>query len=429
VARRGQAEFLFRPEDFDGASGEHQLSAGTSGSTGRSTRVRICLEHYAGQLAQTQASLEIHGLTRARHALWLPPAEWGLSRLLLTSGLAAPPRLWESQVPLRPPAVPISMAAKMAALTCLLRSAGVAAPFMGFTPLGRPERLGLWLARQARGGRRVQLATYPSSAVRLARWAAHHGVELAGCTFLVAGEPVTAARRRAIESTGAACLPLFGASEIGAAAEACLAPRSPDDMHLYAHRFAAISTPRRGGASLDVAVLQFTTLTLTSPKVFLNAETGDVGVVEERDCGCAWSALGCRTHVRDVWSFAKLTAEGMTLPGDAVFRVLEEVLPARFGGRAGDYQLTTHPGRDGLTRYHLIVSPTVGPRDEAALRAAFLDELVKAGGASRLAADYLRRAGQLRVIWSLPAVSAGGKSLPVVLRPPGGSGWVRQPAP
>jgi hypothetical protein len=119
----------------------------------------------------------------------------------------------------------------------------------------------------------------------------------------------------------------------------------------------------------------------------------------------------------------------MTLPGDAVFRVLEEVLPARFGGRAGDYQLTTHPCCDGLTQYDLIVSPIVGPCDETVVRAAFLDELVRTGEASGLMAEYLRRAGQLRVIRRMPGVSAGGKSLPVVLRPVGQGSRMRQSPP
>ena len=44
-------------------------------------------------------------------------------------------------------------------------------------------------------------------------------------------------------------------------------------------------------------------------------------------------------HLHDVRSFEKLTAGGVTCLDVDVIRVLEEVMPRRFGGRPADWQL------------------------------------------------------------------------------------------
>jgi hypothetical protein len=57
--------------------------------------------------------------------------------------------------------------------------------------------------------------------------------------------------------------------------------------------------------------------------------------------------LGWTTHLRDIRSQEKLTAGGMTFLDTDLIRVLEEVLPARFGGAPTDYQLVEEEAEEG----------------------------------------------------------------------------------
>ncbi len=72
---------------------------------------------------------------------------------------------------------------------------------------------------------------------------------------------------------------------------------------------------------------------------------GDQAVVSERACGCPYQQLGWTTHLHGIRSFEKLTAAGMTFLDTDVIRVLEEVLPGRFGGIPSDYQLVEEERR------------------------------------------------------------------------------------
>jgi hypothetical protein len=51
----------------------------------------------------------------------------------------------------------------------------------------------------------------------------------------------------------------------------------------------------------------------------------------------------------------------MTFLDTDVIRVLEEELPARFGGTPTDYQLLEEEADDGQPRLQLLVHPRVGP--------------------------------------------------------------------
>lgn len=72
--------------------------------------------------------------------------------------------------------------------------------------------------------------------------------------------------------------------------------------------------------------------------------------------GCPLEDLGLTDHLRQVRSFSKLTGEGVTLIGSDVVHILEEVLPARYGGSPLDYQMMEVEDEDGFTRLWLLVS-------------------------------------------------------------------------
>src|SRR5581483_7837205 len=139
----------------------------------------------------------------------------------------------------------------------------------------------------------------------------------------------------------------------------------------------------------------------------------DYGVLERRGCGCALETLGFAVHVREVRSFSKLTGEGVTLVGSEMLRVLEEVLPARFGGSPLDYQLAEEEDERGFTRLSLVVSPRLGPLDEAAAVALVLEAIGQGSLAGELARSLWTQAGTLRVARREPTTTGRGKSLPL----------------
>jgi hypothetical protein len=97
-------------------------------------------------------------------------------------------------------------------------------------------------------------------------------------------------------------------------------------------------------------------------------------VLETRACGCALAAIGWSTHVHTIRSEEKLTAGGMSLLDADVVRVLDEVLPGRFGGGPTDYQLVER--QDGArARLRLVVDPAVGPLDAREVVRVTLDAL------------------------------------------------------
>jgi hypothetical protein len=187
-------------------------------------------------------------------------------------------------------------------------------------------------------------------------------------------------------------------------------------MHLYANKFVLVTRKRKLSAGTEVDALLFSSLGSATPKIFLNGETGDAGIVEDRDCGCPWSEIGYLRHMRDIWSFSKINAEGMTLTGSLVLRVIEEVLPHKLGGKPGDCQLIGETGKDGIIQYRLSVNPALGAMDEKKVQSVFISELIAAGASSTLEADLLNRAGQLRIIRQEPIVGPSGKSLPVLVK-------------
>jgi hypothetical protein len=164
-----------------------------------------------------------------------------------------------------------------------------------------------------------------------------------------------------------------------------------------------------------VPALYFTSLRPTAPKVMLNAENDDYGVIETRSCGCALEEAGFTEHVRDIRSFSKLTGEGVTLIGSEMIAILEGVLPRRFGGSALDYQLLEDEDERGFTRLSLLVSPHLEIRDNQQVLDVVWEALRASSVGADLARDMWRRAGSLRVQRSAPIWTERGKLMPLHL--------------
>ena len=239
------------------------------------------------------------------------------------------------------------------------------------------------------------------------------GLNITDSTFVVAGEPYTAAKASVIAGAGARALDRYSLTEVGSVGFACANPLALDDMHFAVDKVAVIQRDKIVGASDEkVAALIYTTLLPTASRLMLNTESGDYGELVDRECGCLLERLGLKTHLMGVGSYEKLTSEGVSFMRHELYELVEEVLPARFGGHATDYQLVEEE-EAGLPRVSILVSPGVGGVDERALIATVLDTLGKYYvGGPRMADDW-RHGQTLRVMRREPFASGGRKILPL----------------
>jgi phenylacetate-coenzyme A ligase PaaK-like adenylate-forming protein len=163
--------------------------------------------------------------------------------------------------------------------------------------------------------------------------------------------------------------------------------------------------------TLRPGALLISSLRDTTSLIFINVSMGDSAVISQRSCGCTVEQIGWTTHLHTIRSFEKLTAAGVTFLDVDVARVLDEVLPARFGGGPGDYQLVEREGRDGQPALQLMVHPRVGSFDERGVADEFLRAMGQGSGGERLAAELWRETGILSVRSEPPLRTSGGKVL------------------
>jgi hypothetical protein len=135
--------------------------------------------------------------------------------------------------------------------------------------------------------------------------------------------------------------------------------------------------------------------------------------MEQRTCGCPLEELGWATHLHTVRSYEKLTAGGMNFLDADVIRVLEELLPARFGGAPSHYQLVEEEGEDGRPHLRLLVHPAVGPLSAEAVTEAFLGAIGGGSGVERVMGLVWREGRILQVERRAPVATASGKILHV----------------
>jgi phenylacetate-coenzyme A ligase PaaK-like adenylate-forming protein len=405
-AIRGSARFHFDEAQFDNPTIPVHFIAQTSGSGGSPTVVRRSLEMFGDFACWLRLSQAAHGLEHPRHTFWMTgPLWWGA----IYGKLDQPVDAWFHQLDTLP--WQLRIGARYVQL--LGRLGGQRWPGPTLCDLRDPTPLAHWLAQQARLRGPAVLTTAASGAARVAAAALAARLDLAGVTFVVKSEPLTAARRQAIEAVGARVIVLYGSMECPMIGSGCASPTTADDMHLAADANALITRPRTdqpGGPTVDALLV--TTLAPHTAKIYLNAETGDYAQVEVRECDCLLGTLGLRTHLSHVRSFDKLTGEGVTFLRANLEAILEDVLPARFGGTPMDYQLVEDEDADGSARLRLYIAPAVGPIDEAAARATLLAELSKGSLLNHHMAALWRRAETITVRRAPPLQTRAGKVLP-----------------
>jgi hypothetical protein len=412
-AIRGGVTIDVRPERLRNPGGPAQLAPESSGSRGPRTEIGVRLAFVRDHAVNTHLTLDAHGGRRWRHANWgIPGAASTINVLEFCAG-GTPPARWFVSVDPASPSISRRYRAGAAALRVVSALSGVRVPAMEHAPLDEPLPIVRWMSETLRRGELPHLWSYASSAVRVCQAAAAAGISIAGARFTCGGEPLTERRRAVIEAAGAVALPRYGSTETDIVGYACGAPEAPDDQHLLQDRHAVVQPGADGqAAGLPPKTLLFTPLLDTFPLLLVNASLGDQAELVRRRCGCPLEALGWPTHLQAIRSFEKLTVAGMMFLDSDVLSVLEEFLPARFGGGATSYQLVEEESdADALPRLRLLVDPAVGPVDEGGVAAAFLEALARGSDTQRVMAAQWRESGALRVSRETPLRTASGKIL------------------
>ena len=279
-------------------------------------------------------------------------------------------------------------------------------------PIDQAVKIAQWMAETRSRGETPHLHTHASSAVRICEAAGAAGLDISGAQFTAASEPMTEARMHAIRSTGAHALPQYASVETGVIGLACLDPAKVDDVHLLHDRFAVVQSAASNTLPADSLLLSSLRQT-SAPFVLLNVSLGDQAVLENRNCGCAMERLGWHAHLHSIRSQEKLTAGGMTFLDKDVIRVLEAVLPSRFGGGPTDYQLLEEVTADGHSRLRLLVEPALGPIDSNALREAFLTAIGAGSDSEHIMSQLWSGSDILGVERLTPRKTGAGKILHV----------------
>jgi len=271
-----------------------------------------------------------------------------------------------------------------------------------------------FIARKRQEGIACWVRGIASPCVRVAAAALEKGLDIRGTVFSVGGEALTDAKRKTVESTGAEIFPRYNIHEIGFVGQACRQMNGGNSVHLHRDAVAVISY-RRAAPLTDVEVdsLLFTTLLPSTPRILINAEMDDAGMIGKTSCGCAYHKAGFTDQISGIYSYGKMTGQGITLAGDDVLHILEDVLPRRFGGAPGDYQLVEQE-TPYQTRILLRISPRTGVRSATAVQEGFFEELRKIYGGS-LTNRQWQHSKALQAVLEEPYVTAAGKVLPLHL--------------
>lgn len=411
-AVRGSASIDIDPDRLCNPLCMPHVWSSTGGSRGPAMRVRLDLECVRERAVNMFLALDARGGAGWRNAVW---GIRGISPLLWYSACGGPASRWFVQLDpaMRDTRVRFLWSART--LIWASRLARVPLPKPEYVPIERPQPIVDWLRQTLAAGEVPHLWGSPSAVVRLCEEAARTSVDLDGARFTITGEPVTSARLAAIRRVHGDASPDYGAVESGGTiAYGCLAPQAPDEVHVFNDLNAVIEAD---APAFPAGALLVSSLQDTAPFILLNVSMGDRAAITQRPCGCAMERLGWDTHLHDIHSFEKLTAAGMTFDDSDVIRILEEVLPSRFGGGPTDYQLIEDTREDGHARLRLLVHPQVGPLDATALRDVFVravggDDEVR----SEMAAQW-RDGGFLDIDRSAPQRTETGKVLHLIAAP------------
>ncbi len=426
---RGSLRFRLEPDDLHA---RHYFKrrwsptflGQTSGSTDAPTWSATSLAWQEREAPAFGAFIKAHALQAHRLAAYEPMlagVSAGIQSVNIMVRLGVPLHRWFArEVPASGvlEAAYFRLTARQIAWTGRRYGPGYASP----EPIGQHDiaRITEWVEHERAAGFSTCIRAVASSCARIARSALESGTSLEGCIFLASGEPVTTAKRRLIEQSGASLTVLWGYEPgpvyVGLG---CARPEHGDEMHVLTHSLAVVPHPGPHNAALagSAQPLLFTTLYPSAARVQINVSNGDFATLSQRDCGCALHEAGLHLHVHGVGSFDKLTSQGLAYSREHLYELFETQFPDAFGGSPGDYQLIEEEDEAGRTFLTLCVAPEVGPVDADSLLTFLASELGRGSRSNRFAAELWKREGTFRIRRSAPIASSRGKVLPLRVRP------------
>jgi hypothetical protein len=408
--RRGSLQFDVGSHDFDNPLARGQIETRTGGSRSTGTRLFIDLDLIGRDAGYVHLQMDMFGLYGRPLFVWCsaPPFQSGISEVLRCAKLGVTPRRWFAQ------SVPSLdrrgwrhvLLTRYVLLTA--QALGCRIPAPEHAPLGEAGTVAEALAEARRAGERPVLRANSSSAVRVCLAAQEKGLDISGTAMRVSAEPFTPAKAEVVRRAGCTAMSWYATGEAGIIGLPCGNRAEVDEVHLMADKLALIRRERQVGAGRSVLVNVYSSLATSTPKLLLNYVSDDYAEVGQRPCGCHLERLGYATHMHTIRSWEKLTSEGMTFGGQDLIRLIEEVLPGRFGGSAADYQFV-ETERAGLAKVDLLVSPRLVDVDKEAILATALEFLDRTPGAQTDRADRWRQGDTLSVVRGEPIATAASK--------------------
>jgi hypothetical protein len=411
--RRNGLEFAVSAMDFDNPLLTAHYQGRTGGSRGGGTRVDVDLDYIAHDAASLLCHLHANGVEDRPIVFWTPahPPMQGLGTALRLARIGRMPTKWFS--PNKAAMNRQGFQSRALLAYSVLASRMLGRPIPGPQYLADLSSMVEYLGSMVGEGTPPVMVCAQSRVIRICLAAEETGIDISGTVFYTGGEPYTEGKAAIVERVGAVCIPAYAMQDGGFISYRCGTPLQPDDMHVMTERLVVLQRPMQRAPGLEVQGLFHTSLLTSAPKLMLNVESGDYGVMEERDCGCLWQELGFITHLHTIRSYEKLTSEGVMFMGSMLHEVLEETLPSRFGGGPLDYQLVEQES-GGVARVSIVISPRIGPIDEEAVVDTVLKSLSFADW-SRRQADLWRQNGTLGVQRREPYATGAAKILPLHL--------------
>ena len=418
---RGGRTFETTDESFDNPIGKPSLVSQTTGSTGTPTRVKVALDHLQSNMWGRVLIQEANGVFGLPTILYRPglPSTAAVGAIFSHIVMGNPVRRWFSAVDSSALHAPFRFRVATMAMPAMVRLAGHPFPRQEWMPVSEAARVARAASDFVSTEGRCLLRGPVSTLLAVAVAARENGISLQGVTCMGGSEPASVAKVRGIRQSGASYVTNYSMNEAGMIGGPCANGMDDTDVHLWSDALALVPGSRIPD-SADESVVSFslTSLMRTAPKMLINVDIDDYGILERRRCGCLLDEIGLDLHIRQIRSSAKLTGRGVTLVGSDIVHVIEELLPSKFGGSPQDYQLVEEEGDDGRTMLTLLVSPSVRIDDERAADDVLYGSLAGGRAGASFSGAVLRSGDAVRVRRERPLPNARGKQPPfrVVVR-------------
>ncbi len=411
-AVRGSARFSFGPADFFNPVTRADYLAATGGSSGGSgTPVELSFAWQRRQGRQRPIQHEMAGVRGMPAAVWLPvfPSAAGFGAVMKNMAGGSTPERWFSQIPTDLAGISSDKATLNRFLPALAAMTRTGLPAPEHVPTHSPEPVVSWLAdARARAGGAI-ITGYASSLTAAARWAVDHDIDLRGVVANPASEPVTPGKLAVIAESGMRAYPMYAFTPEGTVAIRC-AHCADEEYHVWDQDLAVITRRRPRGDGTDVDAFCWTSLAVEAPRVLVNVENDDYGVIRHGvSCDCALGELGLTTRVADIRGISKVVTAGISLDGELFDRLAEIDLPTQLGGGPGDFQFTEVDVQGG-TALALRVHPRLGEISAAAVQGVIAEALRRTDN-GLLAESVWSLSDGLRLDRRAPAVTKAGKTL------------------